>query len=174
MALEAARRVPRRLSGVAALMPYDGNPPEPVPDLTGTRLERVLIAYTHGDPAMPDRYHETMALQPARWAAAMGLSAAAIAAPQRTVLPDRFVEGEGYRGASAVALATRDSHVTQLDLLGPDGTHRVRVLVMDHAGHFWPNPTQFTEEWVLTQYGFRNQDFDAADAVWEFLRPPGP
>ncbi len=172
MALEAARRIPGRLRGVAALMPYDGYPPEPVPDLTGTRLERVLIAYTHGDPAMPDGYHETMALQPARWAAAMGLPAAVIAAPQRTALPDRIVEGEGYRGTRPVALATRDRHVTQLDLVGPDGRRRVRVLIMDHAGHFWPNPVQFNEEWVLTQYGFRNQDFDAADAVWDFLRPP--
>lgn len=173
MALAAARRMPERLSGVAALMPYDGNPPEPVPEPTSTRLERVLIAYTHGDPAMPDGYHEIIAHQPARWAAALGLPAAAIAAPRRTTLPDLIVEGAGYRGESAVALATRDSHVTQLDLVAPDGRRGVRVLIMDRAGHFWPNPVQFSEDWVISQYGFRNQDFDAADLVWDFLRPAG-
>lgn len=171
MVLEAARRIPHRLRGIAALMPFDGIEPEPVPDLTRTPLRRVLFAYATDDPAMPPRYHELMALQPARWAAAMGLPPAVIAAPVRSELPDRVAEGRDYRGSNPIALATRSGHVTQLDMGGADGTTRVRVLDMHRSGHFWPHPQGDTADWVIEDYGFRNQDFDAADMVWEFLRP---
>ena len=170
MVLEAARHLSHRISGLAALMPYDGDRPKPVPDLANTKLKRVLFAYTHNDPAMPDKYHETVARLPAQWARAMGLPAAVIAAPRETLLPDVIVEGKDYQGKSPVALATRNSRVTQLDMIGPGGKGQVRVLVMDHAGHFWPSPTQFAEEWILNRYGFCNQDIDAADTVWGFLR----
>lgn len=170
MVLEGARRLPHRFSGIAALMPYDGKHPKPVPDLTNTNLKRVLIAYTLDDPGMIAGYHETLAPLAAQWAKAMGLPAAAIASPQVTALPDVIVEGADYQGNDAVALATRNSRVTQLDMVASNGTGRVRVLVLDHAGHLWPNPIQFSEARVLQQWGFRNQDFDAADMVWDFLR----
>ena len=179
MALEAARRIPHRWRGIAAVMPYDGEQPKPVPDLSATKLRRVLFVYSLHDPGMVDGYHETLALLPAEWAAAMGVPRSVILAPRRTSLPNAVVEGESYQGSSPVALATRNSQVTQLDLGAPDGGGQVRVLVLDHAGHFWPNPTQDTEDWILDRWGLRNQDFDAADMVWEFLRgglppPPGP
>ena len=62
------------------------------------------------------------------------------------------------------------SRATRVDLPAPDGEREVRVLVMDRAGHFWPNPTPDTEAWILDRWGFRNQDFDAADVIWEYLR----
>ncbi len=170
MVLVAARRIPERLRGIAALMPFDGHEPPPVPDLSDTKLRRVLFAYCIDDPAMPPGYHDIMASQPARWATAMGIPASGIAAPQKRLLPDVIVEGQDYRGTSAVPLATRNSRATQLDLVAPDGSAQVRVLAMGHAGHFWPNPQGDKEDWVLERYGFRNQDFDAADLVWEFLR----
>ncbi len=170
MVLEAARRIPHRLRGIAAVMPYDGEQPKAVPDLSATKMRRLLFVYTLGDPGMADRYHEILARLPGEWALAMGISRAAIATPRRTPLPNAVVEGESYRGSSPVALATRNSQVTELDYGPPDGGGQVRVLVMDHAGHFWPNPTQDTEDWVLEHWGLRNQDFDAADVVWEYLR----
>lgn len=171
MTLAAARRMPERLRGIAALMSFDGDEPKPVPDLSRTHLRRVFLAYTVGDPAMPTGYHETMALQPARWAAAMGIQATLGTAIQRQrLLPDLVVEGRGYTGTSEVPLATRDSRPTELDILAPDGSAGVRTLVMDRAGHYWPNPQGDEEDWVIHQFGFRNQDLDAADAVWEFLR----
>ena len=170
MVLEAARRIPHRLRGIAALMPFDGQKPEPIPDLSQTSLKRLFFAYSIDDPVMSRGYHDILAPQPALWAAAMGIPASAIAAPQRHQLPDVIVEGEGYRGSSAVALATRDSRATEIDLEAPDGSAQVRVLVLDHAGHFWPNRQGDSEKWVLERYGFRNQDVDAADMVWEFLR----
>jgi poly(3-hydroxybutyrate) depolymerase len=170
MVLEAARRAPERWRGIAALMPFDGLDPKPVPDLTRTSLRRVLLAYTIGDPAMPPGYHETMALQPARWGKALGIPDAVLAAPRRHVVPNTIAEGRDYRGSNKVALATRDSQATEIDLGTPKAAAQVRVLVMDHAGHFWPNPKADREDWILEHYGFRNQDLDAADVVWDFLR----
>jgi poly(3-hydroxybutyrate) depolymerase len=170
MVLEGARRLANRVIGVAALMPYDGEHPKPVPDLTHTKLKRVLIAYTPNDPGLLPGYHETLAPLPAQWATALGLPAAVIASPQVTSLPDVIAEGADYQGKNAVALATRNSRVTQLDMVAPNGTRQVRVLILDHAGHLWPNPTPLAEDWVLNQWGFRNQDFDAADMVCDFLR----
>lgn len=171
MVLDAARRIPNRLRGIAALMPFDGLEPKSVPDLSRTNLRRVFFAYTMGDPAMSHGYHDILALQPMRWAAAMGIPESVITERQKRLLPDVIVEGQGYQGPSAVALATRNSRATELDMVAPGGRAQVRVLVMDHSGHFWPNPQGDSEAWVLEHYGFRNQDFDAADMVWEFLRP---
>jgi len=168
MVLEAVRRLPDYFRGVAAFMPYDGEQPKPV---SPTRIKRLLFAYGINDPGMSDGYHEILAKQPPLWAAAMGLPAAAILAPKRSALPDIVAEGADYHGDNKVALATRHSHVTEQDMIGPDGLTQVRVLVLEHAGHFWPNPTEDTQDWVLNRWGLRNQDFDAADMVWEFLKP---
>lgn len=168
MTLAAARRMPERLRGIAALMAFDGDEPKPVPDLSRTRLRRAFFAYAIDDPAMPKGYHATMAREPARWAAAMGIPASL--APRQRLLSDLIVEGQGYGGDGAIPLATRNSRPTEMDILAPDGQAGVRVLVLGHAGHFWPNPQGDQEDWVLEQYGFRNQDLDAADAVWDFLR----
>jgi poly(3-hydroxybutyrate) depolymerase len=169
MVLEAARRLAARVGGVAALMPYDGKQPKPIPDLVNTKLRRVLIGYTLDDPGLMPGYHDTLAPLPAQWAMAMGLPREAIANPTKTLLPDVVKEGTDYRGKAPVPLATRDSHVTQLDMVAPTGSGRVRVLILDHAGHLWPNPSQLTEDWVLNRWGFHNQDFDAADLVWDFM-----
>ncbi len=137
----------------------------------------MLIACSIGDPGLPEGYHRTLARLAAQWAAAMGVPEAVIAAPRKIALPDAVTEGDGYRGRSPAALATRHSRATQIDMPAPDGDHQVRVLVMDHAGHFWPSPTPDGEEWILGRWGFRNQDFDAADLIWEYLRaalPPRP
>ena len=169
MALEAARRIPERLTGVAALMPYVGWQPG-LPPASPGKLRRILFAYSIGDPGLPVGYHETLAALTTQWAAAMGVPAAAIRAPRTTPLPDLVMEGDGYRGHSPAALASRHSRARQLDMLAPDGEHQVRVLVLDHAGHFWPSPTPDTEAWILDRWGFRNQDFDAADLIWDYLR----
>ena len=170
MVLEGARRLSQRVRGIAALMPYDGKRPNPVPDLTHTNLTRVLIAYTLNDPGMTAGYHETLAPLPAQWARAMGLPSSVIAEPLKTILPDLVSEGADYKGDNGVALATRNSHVTLFDMRALNCKGQVRVLILDHAGHLWPNPQQFTEDFILNQWGFRNQDFDAADMVWDFLR----
>jgi hypothetical protein len=141
-----------------------------VPDLRGTGLTRVLFAYTDEDPGMVDGYHEVLQPLPAKWARGLGIAEGVIAKPKKTMLPDRVEEGADYSGADPVALSTRNSRVTQLDMRDDEAAARVRVYEFDHAGHFWPNPVQDRESWILNRWGFRSQDFDAADVVWEFFR----
>ena len=168
MVLEAARRMPNRFRGIAAFMPYDGEQPEPVP---ASNSKRVLIAYGIDDPGMSDGYHKTLASLPASWAAAIGISPNAISTAKRVALPNTIAEGAEYRGNNKTALATRNSQVTETDMIGANGITQLRVLVLERAGHFWPNPVADKEDWVLNRWGFRNQDFDAADMLWEFMKP---
>jgi poly(3-hydroxybutyrate) depolymerase len=170
MALEAGRRMPDRLTGLAVVNPFVGYEPGRAPDLAHAKLRRMLFAYSIGDPGLPDGYHETLAALTAQWATAIGVPAAVIEGPRKTGLPDLAMEGDSYRDRSPAALSTRHSRATQVDMPAPDGLHHIRVLVMDHAGHFWPNPTPDAEARILDRWGFRNQDFDAADAIWEYLR----
>lgn len=170
LALAAAMRMPDRFAGIAAINPFVGYEPGRVPDLARATLRRVLLAYSMGDPGLPDGYHSTLTALTTQWATAMGVPPAVLGAPRRTPLPDLLQEGDGYRGHGPAALATRLSRATRVDLPAPDGEHGLRVLVMDRAGHFWPNPTPDTEAWILDRWGFRNQDFDAADTIWEYLR----
>lgn len=170
MVLEAARRMRHGVQGVAAWMPFEGDSPSPVPDLRASDLKRVIYAYSVGDPGLSEGYYTISARQPAAWAAALGISQEVIAAPNTTPLADSIAEGAEYRGDHPVRLATRDSRATQFDMAESSGDRRLRVLVLDHAGHLWPNPEQFSEDWVLDRFGFRNQDFDASDMVWEYLR----
>src|SRR5690606_36498268 len=53
MVLEAARRYPDRVTGVAAFMPFAGLEPADIPDLQNSQLDRVLIAYSMADPGLP-------------------------------------------------------------------------------------------------------------------------
>lgn len=170
MVLAAARRAPQRFRGIAAVMPYDGAKPAPVPDLKGTRLERILFIYSEGDPGLPLGYTPVLASLPTLWATALGFPSEALAQARTVPLSNTIAEGDSYAGTNAVLLGTRRSQATQVDIAAPGIPGKLRVLKLDHAGHFWPNPAQDAEEWVLNRWGFRNQDFDAADAVWDFFR----
>jgi polyhydroxybutyrate depolymerase len=174
MVIEAARQRPDRYAGFAAMMPFAGLAPRPPERLAETRLARVLFAYSLTDPGLPPGY-VVNTLRPLvdGWAAALGIPPAIIAAPARTALPDRVNEGAGYQGSLPVALATRNSHGEQLDLVCPSGAGAapaVRVLSFDHAGHFWPHAQQDTLSFILERWGLHNQDIDAADAIWAFFR----
>jgi poly(3-hydroxybutyrate) depolymerase len=165
MVLDAAKRAPDRFVGIAPFMAFDGLAPSALPDLSETTITRVLFGISSNDPGLPDGYERVLGGLPAEWAAALGLPSETV----ETQLPDVEVEGEDYAGNAAAALATRDSRATQIDFFAPDHDAAVRVLRFDHAGHFWPNPVQDSEDWTLDRWGFRNQDVDASEAVWEFL-----
>lgn len=168
MVLQAAREAPELFAGIAPLMPFDGIQPAPIPDLTDTPLDRVLFGYAPGDPGMHADYTEVLSTLPRRLGTALGLSNEQLDSPIVLEHPDQIVEGKDYQGTSPAALATRDSRVTQLD--HSSSSAKLRVLVFDAAGHFWPNPGGDTEAWMIERWGFRNQDIDAADAVWDFFR----
>jgi poly(3-hydroxybutyrate) depolymerase len=170
MVLKAAKERPDMFKGIAPFMPFDGWEPTPVPDLTGTGLERVIFGYAPSDPGLPDGYDEVLSTLPFEWARALGLPDDVIQNPKVTDLPDLVSEGEDYTGDNAQALGTMDSTVLQLDMSAPDVTGRLRILKFERGGHLWPNPIQDTDARTIDSYGFRNQDLDASDAIWSFFR----
>ncbi len=169
MVLEAAKRYPDRFAGIAPFMAWDGFEPTKVPDLSGTGLTRILFAYSPNDPGMPDGYVDVLSQLPAQWGQALGMSDAVLTSPVEVALDDRVVEGDGYDGDNPVRLATVDSRATRFDYADPTRDVHLRVLVFANAGHLWPNPVQDSRDWMLDRWGFRNQDVDASDAVWDFF-----
>ncbi len=169
MTLEAAKRHPDWFVGIAPFMAFDGFNPSEVPSLEGTGLTKVIFGYTHGDPGMPEDYDQILSQLPEQWGIALGLDEAELADPVETALPDLVSEGLDYTGDSAAALATLDSEGTRIDYTDASSEVQLRVLAFDHAGHLWPNPVADTEEWMLALWGFRNQDIDATDEVWDFF-----
>src|SRR5215471_19017918 len=72
MALSAARQRPDTYTGVAAFMPFVGFSPAAPPRLVGSRLRRVMFAYSMGDPALPPSYAaEVLAPLARAWARAL-------------------------------------------------------------------------------------------------------
>ena len=59
-----------------------------------------------------------------------------------------------YHGRLPAALVTRSSRATRVDRATDGGALQRRMLVMDHAGHFWPNPTRPTEAWIVDRGDF--------------------
>jgi poly(3-hydroxybutyrate) depolymerase len=169
MVLEAAKRAPERFRGIAALMPYDGAEPTPVPELQNKGLDRVLFMYSVNDPGLPIGHHEVLKTLPPKWAAALGIPPTVVDNPKRTELPDRVREGDGYSGTSKTARATQGSQATRYDMVGKETDAQICLVVLDHAGHFWPNPVGDKVSWMTDRWGFRNQDFDAAELVWDFF-----
>ena len=169
MVLTAARKLAARLSGIAAFMPYDGFLPPAIPDLTSTQLTRVLFGISTNDPGLPRDYLPILDTLPTKWAMAMGIPSAVISGAVASPLPDLVMEGKDYTGTNEIALRTRNSHASQIDYRHPTTNAQVRALIFEKAGHFWPTPTADTEDWILNQWGFRNQDVDASDALWEFF-----
>ena len=169
MVLRAAKQAPERFRGIAPVMPYDGVKPTVVPNLVGTGMTRVCLIYTMNDPGLPKGYHEILSGLPKQWAQALGISTSEIENPQHVELADRIREGEGYVGNNETARSTLNSHATKYDFVEPKSDAQLRVIALDHAGHFWPHPGGESASWAINRWGFRNQDFDAADLIWDFF-----
>ncbi|HTQ04304.1 MAG TPA: hypothetical protein VMI54_10625 [Polyangiaceae bacterium] len=176
MVLEAVRANPERYTGFAAFMPYDGVSPALPATAPGGSLVRALFVYSLTDPGLPQDYAPKIRALADAWSRALGVPANVVARPSRKPWPDRVQEGATYAGSAEAALRTRDSHAEELELAsGPEpSAAAARYLIFDHAGHFWPNAAADTVPFVLERWGFRNQDLDGADAVWDFFRTALP
>lgn len=168
MVLKAARERPNLFKGIAPFMPYIDE--DTVPILSGIGLERVIFGFASADPGLPDGYDTVLAPLPSKWAAALGIPADVIQNPAVTNLPNIVSEGLDYIGDNPIALRTQNSTVTQLDMATPGVPGRLRVLQFNNGGHIWPTPEQDTDMYFIETFGFRNQDVDAADAIWSFFK----
>jgi len=169
MVLSAARQRPDAYAGVAAFMPFAGFSPVAPPNLVGSRLRRVLFAYSLADPALPPSYPAEVLVPLARgWARALGVSDRDLEAPAETAVDDVVKEGAGNEMDDDVVRATRDSSLRQLDHRSTTGA--LRQLVFDHAGHFWPTRAYVDPAALLSEFGLRNQDIEGATEVWRFFR----
>lgn len=170
MAHVAALHDPNRYRGLAEVMPYPGTTVAVPPVAGGYALRRVLLAYSVTDPGLPPGYATQLAPLGRAWAAALGLSRREQDAPQTTALPDLVQEGADYQGTAPNALRTRDSQGAAVDYGNDPAAAHVRVLRFDHAGHLWPSANPPDREQEIANFGFRNQDVEMADVVWEFFR----
>ena len=166
----AALHDPTRYHGIAAVMPYPGSPVAMPPSDGGFGLRRVLVAYSLTDPGMAAGYATQLVPLGPAWAAALGLSPEEQSAPSTTALPDLVKEGANYRGTAPNALLTQDSQAKELDYGNDPTAPQVRVLRFDHAGHLWPTANPSDRDQDIAEFGFRNQDIDMSDMVWEFFR----
>lgn len=118
------------------------------------------------DPILPDGYDDILA---PLFDACAKESDDVIENPIRTQLPDDVNEGANCAGSNPVALRTRKSTASRLDIRA-DGTRgRLRILKFVQGGHLWPMPAADDDDTLNERVGFRNQDIDAADAVREFF-----
>ncbi|MBN2525485.1 MAG: prolyl oligopeptidase family serine peptidase [Deltaproteobacteria bacterium] len=185
MVLTAAAKRPDMFKGIASFMPFVGWEPFIVPDLTGTGLDRIIIGISEHDPVLnavysehlncPEpsgcaKYDDILSSLPADFAKAMGLPMDVIGNPTVVQLPNVVNEGADYAGDNPVALRTRNSTATQLDMRAGDGSGRLRLLKFVQGGHLWPSSIGDSDDGLNESFGFRNQDIDAADAVWDFFK----
>lgn len=169
LAVDAAFAAPELFQGVAPLFAYLGERDLTVPTLTRSSVRQVLLVYAPDDPGLPAGHGERLRDLSVSWAMQLGVDEAVIAQPPTIPLPNPVVEGQGYTGSLAVALATRDSSVFQLDFAAKQDAARMRILRIEGGGHFLPHPIQDTDPMVLEQWGFRNQDLRIVDAIWDFF-----
>ncbi len=167
LALEAAMAAPSLYRGIAALMPYNGNPPRlPATDVA-IELDRFFFGFSHDDPDLPEGYDDFAEPMIQAWSEALGLSTEELENPTVEALADQVVEGKDYTGNNAVALRTRDSRAVRKTY---GSGRQVRVLEFDHAGHFLPVRDPYEDEALISAYGFRNQDVDTSQQVWDFFK----
>ncbi|WP_341676315.1 alpha/beta hydrolase fold domain-containing protein [Niveibacterium sp. SC-1] len=183
MAQRAAREMGDQLAGIGAVIPVLGLPAN-LPLLSceaaaGQHPLSMVHIYSTHDPLLSwvwqtyfppgETYDKAMLDSGAAWRKAIG---AGDTPTRTTTIPDRVSEGTDYKGKVEWALATQHSAVVRYDYApSPEGAAYV-AYVMDHAGHGWPNPqgSDVATAENPARLGFRNQDIDAADEVWNFLK----
>jgi poly(3-hydroxybutyrate) depolymerase len=169
LTLLAASKNPELFRGIAPFMPYLGEafPPPPAPS---EGLNQMLLVYSLGDPGLPASHDALLEELTRVWGESMGLGEEDLLNPTESALPNSVHEGQDYEGSQPVVLATRNSSVIRNDYAASSSAAKIRVLTIENGGHFWPHPVQDDSAWILEQWGLRNQDFDGAEAVWEFFK----
>lgn len=179
MVQRAAREMPELLAGVGAVMPVNSMPAT-VPFFTCAQRPQhplsVMFIYSPKDTLLDTIYNTmgfdygaTMKDAIAQWRTAMGIDSATESVKP---LPNKVREGAGYSGNVPWALASRDSSITRYDYRKAASGNDFAVLEMGPAvGHAWPNSATTDPSVAEAPYnGFKNQDINAEEVLWNFLK----
>jgi poly(3-hydroxybutyrate) depolymerase len=91
---------------------------------------------------------------------------------ETVVIPNAVEEGSGFVGRNTQPLqVTRNSQATIYRYPPAPSGATFEYVEMDHAGHGWPTPRAI-DDWHgnVETFGLRNQDFDASELIWAFMK----
>ena len=166
MTFLAADRLAPRYKAAYAGIPVAINP-------TNTSIDMsMMIYYSINDPLLNmifTNYATDMENTYEQWARAIGIDANQIENVTFTKLPDNVNEGSTYNGNSPIALATRNSRLEQASFISADGENRFLLIRSENAGHGIAHPLQFDRLTVENSNGFRNEDLNSIERMWEFF-----
>lgn len=179
MAQRAAREMPSELAGVGAVMPVGGLPAteellfckkgdqKPISMMFIYSPKDTLLDWIY--PKFGADYGKVMSDSMASWRNALGID---VKSKKVSVLPNTIKEGEGYTGSASAALASVNSTFTRFDYEPGRAGIKFAILQTDKAaGHAWPNLSPTTYEHAgEAKNGFKNQDINAEEVLWEFLK----
>jgi len=179
MAQRAAREMPELLAGVGAVMPVNSMPAT-VPFFSCAARPQhplsMMFIYSPGDTLLENIYRnggfdygQVMKDSVAQWRQALGVDGTT---ETTRLLPNKIREGAGYTGNVPWALASMNSTITRYDYRKATSGADFAVLEINRAaGHAWPNASTTDHAVAETPYnGFKNQDIDAEELLWSFLK----
>ncbi|PUA28346.1 MAG: hypothetical protein B0W54_17955 [Cellvibrio sp. 79] len=179
MVQRAAREIPELLAGAGVVMPVNSMPAT-VPFFTCAQRPQhpVSMMFIHSPKdtlldtiytSMGFDYGAVMKDSVAQWRTALGINGAT---EKVKLLPNKINEGAGYSGNVPWALASLNSSITRYDYRKAASGNDFAVLEMTPAaGHAWPNASTTDPLVAEAPYnGFKNQDINAEEVLWNFLK----
>ncbi|MBK9218680.1 MAG: hypothetical protein IPL70_09760 [Uliginosibacterium sp.] len=192
-ALSAATTLGGKIAGVAAVTPSyywpagykvvyqtDKGPEEHAFDSCGIYTQppfSVIAIQSLQDPAFADsgtsvtttRYNTWSADIRRAWRQALNIPETIT---ETVAIPNTVQEGNGFVGTLTPQVrATRNSQATIYRYPPAPSGATFEYVEMDHAGHGWPTPRAI-DDWHgnVETFGLRNQDFDASELIWAFMK----
>jgi poly(3-hydroxybutyrate) depolymerase len=137
----------------------------------------VMVIHSKKDPAFngpsadatADWYNVHGADIRLEWRQALGIPETILETVQ---IPNSVIEGNGFMGQETQQVRdTRNSQATIYRYSPAPSGATFQYIELDRAGHGWPTPRAIGD-WHgnVETYGLRNQDFDAADVIWAFMK----
>ncbi len=133
-----------------------------------------MVIQSLQDPAfteisMNNGYNMTGAEARKAWRKALGISETIA---ETVAISNTVQEGNSFVGTSTQQVRTTRYSQAKIYRYAPALSGATfEYIEMDRAGHGWPTPRAI-DDWHgnVETYGLRNQDFDASDVIWEFMK----
>lgn len=153
-----------------------------VPAPTTKRFSRneidvsMMFYYSENDPVFLPyfentdiTYAELTKMTIDAWALAIGVNKDLVNNWKYIPIEDSQQEGKRYTGSAPIALNTTKTRLEEVRAFSEDGENEVWIIRSERAGHAIPHPTQFDIETVEKSTGFRNQDVNSIELMWNFF-----